>query len=348
MSEGSLRRSAGRVQGGVWAKSMGLLLVLPALILLGRARSAGAQDQAAEGNPQAEKMPAPVELRGSDLLTKDGMILRATFFPSPITEKEKNGKEVVPVILLHGYKGDRKQFIDLAGYLQREGHAVLVPDLRWHGESTDFRNSDIGFAPPKNAIRKDDLDAMAKIDMEKFKKFLLDKNDAGELNIEKLCILGCDMGALVALNWAYDDWSWPPVGGRKQGQYVKALVLVSPPSNFKGYNATVAFKALADQELISFQILVGKQDSKAFQEAQRMRNALDRSRPSPKESREMTPEEKIKAARARSFWFSPVDSKLQGPNLLFVRGLGAELKIAAFIRYRVADQEFPWHESKRK
>ena len=213
---------------------------------------------------------------------------------------------------MHGYKGDRKQFIDLAGYLQREGHAVLVPDLRWHGESTDFRNSDIGFAPPKNAIRKDDLDAMAKIDMEKFKKFLLDKNDAGELNIEKLCILGCDMGALVALNWAYDDWSWPPVGGRKQGQYVKALVLVSPPSNFKGYNATVAFKALADQELISFQILVGKQDSKAFQEAQRMRNALDRSRPLPKESREMTPEEKIKAARARSFWFSPVRQQAPG------------------------------------
>ena len=66
---------------------------------------------------------------------------------------------------------------------------------------------------------------MAALDMEAVRKFLVDKNDAGELNLNKLCLVGSGMGASVAANWAVQDWSAPPLAVGKQGQDVKALVL---------------------------------------------------------------------------------------------------------------------------
>ena len=36
--------------------------------------------------------------------------------------------------MLHGWKGNRTEYADLASFLQTQhGHAVLVPDLRGHG-----------------------------------------------------------------------------------------------------------------------------------------------------------------------------------------------------------------------
>ena len=47
--------------------------------------------------------------------------------------------------------------------------------------------------------------AMVTCDMEAVKKFLWERNNAGELNIDKLCVVGAEMGASVAVNFALAD-----------------------------------------------------------------------------------------------------------------------------------------------
>ena len=87
-------------------------------------------------------------------------------------------------------------------------------------------------------ISKEDYIAMAAFDMEAVRRFLVDKNDAGELNLNKLSLVGSGMGATVAANWAVQDWSAPPLAVGKQGQDVKALVLVSPQWKYRGISCS--------------------------------------------------------------------------------------------------------------
>lgn len=84
-----------------------------------------------------KKLPTP---QAVSLKTRDGVLLAATYLPSPL-EKEMQ-KDAVPVLLLHPFKGSRADFNDLALALQEAGCAVLVPDLRGHGQSTRRINAD--------------------------------------------------------------------------------------------------------------------------------------------------------------------------------------------------------------
>ena len=73
--------------------------------------------------------------------TKDGVQIRATYYPG--VDAAKRGKEIVPLVLLHDFKGSRNDMAPLAEYLQQLrddsgapiGYAVIAPDLRGHGES---------------------------------------------------------------------------------------------------------------------------------------------------------------------------------------------------------------------
>jgi len=180
----------------------------PALTLLGFSLSllvvlaTAASAQTAEDTEEEDKIPPPVEYDGKGgnepkLVTRDGMHLAATYFPG--TE----GKETVPVILLHMYKGDRTEYGQLAAYLQSQGHAVLVPDLRGHGESTTGANLRMPLSATN--LARDDFANMVRFDMEALKEFLRAKNNEGLLNIQKLCVVGAEMGASVARYWTRLD-----------------------------------------------------------------------------------------------------------------------------------------------
>ncbi len=286
------------------------------------AAPAGAPAKSAEG----EKIPPPQDLAWR---TPDGVQLKATYYPG--TKK----KETVPVVLLHMWKGSRQDYEPLALYLQAKGHAVLVPDLRGHGES--IRAAGVSRPLDTDTLQPAQYTRMATVDMEVVKRFLMEKNNAGELNIDKLCVVGAEMGALVALNFALVDWSWPPLATGKQGQDVKALVLISPEWTFKNLRANGPLANDAVRSRISVLIAYGKDSPKADKEARRLHAALERYHPKPGDD----PREKLDR---QDLFLDGIGTTLQGTKILGERGLNLEQHIAKFIELRLLKKNYPWRD----
>jgi pimeloyl-ACP methyl ester carboxylesterase len=282
---------------------------------------------------EQKKLPKPETI---DLVTKDGVELKATYYG------QREGRKAVPVILLHDYKSNRNAFADLAQSLQQRGNAVIVPDLRGHGESTRMLlPGGQGERTVEAAnLRRVDFVAMVPFDLEAVRRFLVTKNDAQEVNLNQLSLVGAGMGATVALNWAARDWTAPPLAVGKQGQDVKVIVLVSPVASFKGIPVQDALRVLADRRvgnLISLMIIVGRDDPKAMRDAQRIHKRFERWHPAPGHG-ETIAQQTLRLESGKT--------SLQGMKLLSAGGKTVQLLIADFIQWRAADQDFPW--SKRR
>ncbi len=241
-------------------------------------------DQDEKSKPQAH-----------DFDTADGVLIAATYFP-PL----RPGKDVPVVMLLHGYGEKQSVFWptgsdrDLAFALQDKGYAVLTFDFRGHGHSTSrvgaaLRPPDAKGGPAGGKLDFRDLGTRISFatlldDIEAAKRFLVQRNDAGELNLAKLGLVGCELGASMAVLWSFQDWQFVPQVGftGKQGQDVQSLVLVSPQYNFKGIAITNQLTFM--QKAVPMQVVVGKKDSKAFGEADKMYQATRKARPSSGES----------------------------------------------------------------
>jgi len=322
--------------GWVWGALVAVMVVVawsPMGVGLEALAAAPAVKAPAAAKPD---LPEPVELGANDLRTDDGVVLHATFFPSPKV-REGRGKDAVPVVLLHGWKGQRTDYANLARHLQAAGHAVLVPDLRGHGQSTTQRfgaesvTLDAERLPPAQFVN------MVRHDMETLKSFFVQKNNAGQVNLEKLCLVGADVGALVAMNWAVTDWAWPIYPGLKQGQYVKALVLLSPPMAARGLDVKPAMAPGPVRSQLSIYILAGREGKRVYSDAQRLNKMLEPYHPEPAE--------KETAAR-KDLWFKGLETKAQGTALL-EDPLVAKY-IADFIDRRLVKQDFPWTHSGKK
>lgn len=247
------------------------------------------RDTGQRSNPEDRTEPQLVNLQ-----TDDGVLISATYFPPP-----RPGKDVAPVILLHGFGEKESIFFptktghDLAFALQDHGYAVLTFDFRGHGHSTRRAGAQ-GAEPAKgaaaNKLDYNELRSAAQFaallnDIETAKRFLLQKNNAGELNVGKLAVVGTEMGASLAVIWAYRDWQYPAQTGfsGKQGQDVQALVLVSPQYNFKGIAITTELNFI--QKRIPIQLVVGKKDEKSFADAKKMHQAAVKARPTETDSK---------------------------------------------------------------
>ncbi len=298
-----------------------LLLVVVAPLAMGTAR---AQDAAPAGAEPKQKLPAPESIT---LTTKDGLQLKATYYAGT------KGKKTVPVIILHDFKSNRNAFTAVAEGLQIRGHAVLVPDLRGHGASTRFVDA-TGMDIEAARMRRNDFGHIIEFDLEAVRKFLVTKNDEGELNLNSLCVVGSEMGAVLAVNWTAHDWSLPPLTTGKQGQDVKSLVLVSPEWSFKGIPirnalATHAFRS----NQISTLILVGELNTKAMKNASRLHNTLVRWHPEP---------EDFEAYERRTLWLEPLQTSLQGVKLLDAGGANLLAFVADFLQWRAVDLDYEW------
>jgi len=147
------------------------------------------------------------------------------------------------------------------------------------------------------------------------------------------------MGSVVALNWTARDWAWPELPSGKQGQDVKALVLISPEWTFRGLRIN---EALADPRVrqdISVMILVGRGNNKLFQESRRLHAAFEKyhlsSAPDPSSIGKQT------------LWLKTPQTAVQGTRLLTEKSAHVDDLILQFIDLRLTKQPLAWRERKR-
>lgn len=279
---------------------------------------------------------------------KDGFIVYCTYYPGGFVQKNekeivtKPSKEVVPVILLHGFEGNRKELEPLALSLQTAGHAVVTVDLRGHGDSSRIELPN-GTEKPIEASRLRPVDFRAmEMDVEAVKSFLLEKNNLGALNLELLCLVGADLGGIVATNWIAADWSRKDLPAFKQGKYAKGLVVISPTNSVKGYSATAAWKhPIYQLPIFSLMLIAGKRDSKSASEAKQIHNRLEKAHPLPADEKERVDKQTL-------FLIEP-DTELVGTKMLDPRArLPVSSVIHQFIVLRLVNKQadFPWAERK--
>ena len=232
-----------------------------------------AQDQ--KEKPERD-LPGPESFQVS---TADGLSLSARYF-APV----RSGKETPVVVLLHMNGRDQKSWDNVALALQNKKIAALTVDLRGHGDSKAYVN---GARWQKETLRRSDFLAMVRQDMESVKAELVRRHNHGLHNIERLGIVGAELGATVAVLWACFDWTnadgarqdYPTVsdGMGKRGRDVKSLVLLSPQYNFKG----VRLRPLETQLLktrLSVSLLWGSKDRKYNRDGQRIHRGIQISR----------------------------------------------------------------------
>lgn len=281
------------------------------------------------GQESKEKeIPKPETLT---LETKDRVGLRCTYYPG------MNGKDTVPIIMIHDFEGRRTEYDALAKGLQRvRGHAVIVPDLRGHGDSNRRRgfDGDEQSISPKD-LKPADFVAMVELDLEKVKGFLMKKHNEGELNIELLTVIAAGaMGSVVGVNWVAKDYSAPPTLVTKQGQDVRALVLLSPAGNYKSLKTAAAFKHPFIGHKLSTMLIGGSKEA----DIKTIYNLLKRQHAP-------TPSDDEERAKHQDLFYFLEDTDLRGTKLLNPRdGLGVDKKILQFIDLRCVNKaaDYPW------
>jgi alpha-beta hydrolase superfamily lysophospholipase len=255
-----------------------------------------------------------------------------------------NKDETVPILMVHDFgKHNRGEFHRLALGLQKAaGHAVLSIDLRGHGESTLRKKLDgTEETLTSDKLKPADFTAMVAADLEVAKRFLMTKHHAKELNIDRLVVVGAgQMGSVVALNWTYQDWSWKQTPFLRQGQDVKALVLLSPVSAFKTLKTTPAFTHPYITSGLSVLLVAGRGESEYKQLYNRF-SGKGRYKPD-----EEKPEER---AKRQDLYMYAIETDLRGAGLLSPE-LPVNNYILQFIRLRVVErgEDFPWKSRERK
>ena len=300
-------------------------LGLPALILFLVCSLLVSSDGRAADGDSATAAPAVEELR---LETSEGIRIAAWYYPAPAEAKAS-----ATVILVHDLEGSHKTVDHLARSLQRAGCAVVTPDLRGHGAST--RTGQPGGGPggkgdvlEPRMLKKTDLESIAAAtggrlrdqctvsgEIEAVRNWIKRQSDTGTLDIDRLCVVGCGLGATLASLWSVADWNWPPTTAGPQGRQVRALALVSPIWASKGISMSLPLTSEALQHEIPVMLLAGKSDRDAI----RLFDQLKRLRPDAWfQQRIDQPPEKAKAlddpAKGTVF-FIQADTSLTGDKL---------------------------------
>jgi pimeloyl-ACP methyl ester carboxylesterase len=310
-------------RSAIWVRSSALAWLAISL-LAGSLAFAQAKTKEEE---EKDKIPDPENIT---VETSDDVPIKATYYASRLKKK------AVPIIMLHGWKGNRGEFHVMASHLQKQGYAVISPDLRGHGQSLKYKTAN-GDTEEFNLekMKGPDLEKMV-LDVEAVKKFLVERNNAGELNIEALCVVGADLGCSIAMMWSAADWNVRSLPSIKQGQDVKAMILLSPVESFKGVTTRGPMGHAVVRGKLSTLICVGKEDAKALGDAKRIHTAMLKFHGKP-------PTEEKEAAKKQDLFMVEDATSLQGTGLLR-NGLETPSEIQKFLYLRLSLKldEYEW------
>lgn len=304
--------------------------ILCALAVLVGLASDAALAQAPATKAAAKDKPIPPE--DVKFTTKDGWEIHATYYPGKLK------KNAVPFIMLHGKDGTRADYDGLAKHMQGLGHAVLCPDLRGHGQSNTRPGAKQEVLESPDDLTNNEIKAMV-ADVEACKKFLREKNNAGELNIEMLTVIGAENTCITALQWSALDWSVRNLPSYKQGEDVKMVVLLSPTQSYKGTSLNEALTHPAVKNKLALVMFVGRGDSKSYADAKKINTRLENFRPEMKKE-DVKPED-------RTLFFFELDTNLSGTGLLN-EALRVKVGVANIVKLLLTDNQerFSWSERK--
>lgn len=225
------------------------------------------------------KPPPPEELT---LETSDGLELHAWYYPPQLEEKATPN---ATVILLHDLEGSHRSIEPLALALQAAGCGVVAPDLRGHGESIARGGDKLDV----RILKKGDFELMAATrggqireqsaihgDVETVRNWIRRKADAGELDMQRLFVVGSGLGAAAAAAWAAEDANWPDGTKGPQGRQVRGVVLVSPAWTTRGFSISGPLAHPLLKQGIPLLVIAGRNDRdslKVFDQLKRQRPA---------------------------------------------------------------------------
>jgi pimeloyl-ACP methyl ester carboxylesterase len=301
---------------------------------------APAAPPAATADTEAAKKDSLPETETLSLETSDGVNLAAWYYAVP-----EGASPLATVILVHDLDGSHKSVEPLALALQKSGIAVVAPDLRGHGASSAqvTPNGNKEKLDPKT-FKKADLEMIAasaggrlrdqsgvRGDIEAVRNFIKQKSDAGELDIDRLCVVGSGAGATLAALWTAADWAWPPIASGPQGRQVQALVFVSPVWATKGLTISPALSMDALKRQVPIMVIAGRDD----RDATRLVDQLKKQRP--KEWFEQRIGQPIAKAKDleqvadATIFFMQADSTLSADKLAAEPSAAAAEKIKTFL-----------------
>lgn len=293
-----------------------------ALLLAGGGRGACGQDAA-----PSKDQPAPPEQ--VVLQTADGVTLQATYYPGPVS------KQTPPIVMLHDERSTRSVYDALARRLQAAGCAVLAADLRGFGGST---TADDGRRLDGARLAPAEYGNMVRHDLEAMRRYLIARNNAGEVNLAKLGVLAAGMSAPVALVWAYHDWTAPPLSTGKQGQDIHALAMLSPAFRAGSVRSEAALASGSTLRSVAMLVAVGGgKPSRSLTDSQRVYDALTRVHPGARSG---------STRGSDALYLRRYDTSLQGGALLGAN-LGVEDDLVSFFDAKLVKPSIDWTQRKR-
>lgn len=288
----------------------------------------GEDEEVIEEPDENAPLPKPTVITGKALQTKDGVLLSMQYYAS------NKGKRAVPIILIHSWEGSRKDFSVLAPYLQENGFAVFVPDMRGHGESTKREIAKEQYEEIElKRFDSSAFNAMLMQDLQAIKRFIRLENNRGMLNVNKLCVVGIGEGALLASTFASTDWS---IKKRKKNSLegdIQAVTMISTPKNAKKLKFADTLLPISGWNAnFSYLFLSGKDNDKKIENVKTMETTIRKKLA--KRNKDLM--ENVFAVELKA--------ELQGPKLI-ADGESESLKlILEFFDRRSKSRDIPWEK----